>query len=302
MSIYLAFSKEMEFVRNTTPAPFNIAYDEPVVLRLIGYNTRVNRREILKETYLIDHEDWEAYDFEFKPEKFDYDELDLEAGYNPKKTRGYYGNILIDSLSSIIRVKKGIEPGTETKSPTALENPSFEGEPECCTVPEGWFDCGEKGESPPDIQPGSFKVTLEAFEGNTYLGLVVRDNDTWESIGQGLPEALVAGKSYLLKAHLARAPLYLSLSRSTGEEVNYATPLVLRVWGASDYCNKRELLAQSAPVTNTEWQAYELTLTTQKNDINFLILEAYYKTPNPFPYNGNLLIDNLTFNILSTDK
>ena len=43
-----------------------------------------------------------------------------------------------------------------------LKNPSFEGIPRAGTVngppPFGWHDCGKRGESAPDVQPGFFKV------------------------------------------------------------------------------------------------------------------------------------------------
>jgi hypothetical protein len=78
--------------------------------------------------------------------------------------------------------------------PIRLANPSFEGSPgaggEAVKLPDGWYDCGFPGESPPDVHPkeggGAFQVTKEAFHGKTYLGLVVRDNDTWEMVSQRL--------------------------------------------------------------------------------------------------------------------
>jgi hypothetical protein len=55
-----------------------------------------------------------------------------------------------------------------------LENPSFEGFPQPAFVPEGWFDCGFKSETPPDLQPNpSFQVSKSAKQGKTYLGMVL---------------------------------------------------------------------------------------------------------------------------------
>lgn len=68
-----------------------------------------------------------------------------------------------------------------------LTNPSFEDVPRHSRVPRGWYDCGFPGESAPDTQPDpTFQVNKAAADGETYLGLVVRDNDTWESISQKL--------------------------------------------------------------------------------------------------------------------
>lgn len=179
-----------------------------------------------------------------------------------------------------------------------LSNPSFEDEPKCCEAPTGWHDCGLEEESPPDIQPGSFEVNQTPAHGDTYLGLVVRDNNTCEAVGQRLPESLQYDQSYVLRVSLARSELYLSLSRSTGEEVNYATPVKLQIWGGIEYCDKRELLAESPLITHTEWQEYELNFTPRNGHYNFITLEAQYKTPVLFPYNGNLLIDNLVLTYL----
>lgn len=46
------------------------------------------------------------------------------------------------------------------------------------------------------------------------------------------------------------------------------------------------------------WREYELFLEPQYNDYEYLILEAYYKTPVLLPYNGNLLVDNLSLHIV----
>ena len=74
---------------------------------------------------------------------------------------------------------------------------------------------------------------------------------------------------------------------------------MLRVWGGSDSsCDQKELLGQTPLVTTPTWREYELLLEPQYGNYLFLILEAYYKTPVLFPYNGNLLVDNLTLQIL----
>ena len=85
--------------------------------------------------------------------------------------------------------------------PIALTNPSFEGTAAEGSVngnlPNGWYDCGFPGETVPDIHPkegpGAFQVTREAFHGRTYIGMVVRENETWEMISQRLSGALQAG-------------------------------------------------------------------------------------------------------------
>lgn len=181
--------------------------------------------------------------------------------------------------------------GQKEAPPIFLVNPSFEDLPKCCEAPTGWYNCGKTEESPPDIQPGSFQVTKAPSNGETYLGLVVRDNDTWEAVAQRLSRPLEANQCYEFSLDLCRAELYLSLSRTTGEEVNYAVPAKVRVWGGNGYCDKREMLYETAVVTNTRWISQVFRLKP-KASYTHIIIEAYFKTPTLFPYNGNILVDN----------
>ncbi len=173
-----------------------------------------------------------------------------------------------------------------------LVNPSFEDLPKCCEAPTGWYNCGDANETPPDIQPGTFQVSKAPSHGETYVGLVVRDNDTWEGIGQRLSRPLEANKCYEFTLDVCRAELYLSFSRTTGEQVNYVTPAKLRIWGGQGYCDKRELLYESALITNNRWLSTTMRLSPKTEGLSFLFIEAYFKTPTLFPYNGNILIDN----------
>ena len=179
-----------------------------------------------------------------------------------------------------------------------LKNPSFEDNPkrggEAMEGISGWFDCGKinfSSETPPDIHPNGFwENNLPASDKKTYLGMVVRDNNTYESVSQRLDTMLLAGKCYKFTIHLAKAAKYISRTRTTGEEANYTTPIVLRIWGGSGYCNEKELLGESDPVNNTSWQinAFEFK---PKSNIRSITFEAYYKTPTFLPYNGNILVD-----------
>ncbi len=181
-----------------------------------------------------------------------------------------------------------------------LSNSSFEDLPRVAHAPRGWYDCGFSGESAVDVHPGSlanpdtgsfFGVEARAFDGNTYLGMVVRDNETYEAVSQRLVNGpLKAGKCYTFSIYLQQAPLYQSLSKATDMMSNYDTPAKLRIWGGLSYCNRGEIIAESAPVKNKEWLQYNFRFEPKK-DHAFIVLEAYYKTPLLFPYNGNILLD-----------
>lgn len=179
-----------------------------------------------------------------------------------------------------------------------LKNPSFEDTPkrggEASQGIAGWFDCGKinfPAESPPDIHPnGYWENNLPASDKKTYLGMVVRDNGTYESVSVRVDTELEAGRCYRFSIHLAKAERYVSQSRMTNKTENYTTPAVLRIWGGSGFCNERELLAESDPVNNTSWQINTFEFRPKTN-IRSLTFSAYYKTPTLVPYNGNILVD-----------
>ncbi len=172
-----------------------------------------------------------------------------------------------------------------------LNNPSFEDFPQPGKTVAGWFDCGFAGETPPDVQPGSFKVNRPAHQGITYLGLVVRDNNTWESVSQRLSTAILKGTTYRFSMYMCHSDSYVSPDRNTNRDVNFSTPVIVRVWGGSNYCGKEELLSESSPVDHTEWKEYKFEWTPKITHA-YIMIEAFYKIPTLFPYNGNLLIDN----------
>ncbi len=180
-------------------------------------------------------------------------------------------------------------------------NPSFEGNPIegrllGNPLPKGWRDCGFRGETPPDVHPvrgGNFSVSKEPADGNTYIGMVTRDNDTWEQVSQKLKDPLKAGKCYSFSAALARSETYISQSRVTQKPTNYVQPIQVRFYGGNESCQKEQLLAFSPLVKNTRWRQYEFIIQPDQ-DYKYITIEAFYSTPTLYPYNGNVLVDNLS--------
>ena len=184
------------------------------------------------------------------------------------------------------------------QSEIKLINPSFEGIPtkggERMGVPiPPWIDCGLQsfpGESPPDIHSGEegyFGVTTKPHDGVSYLGMVVRQNDTWECVSQMLTTDLKAGQCYSFSIYLAKSNSYY---RDEDLSTRLAESCVLRIWGGQSYCHKKEVLAESTLVNNSSWKKFDFTFTPQQ-DHGAISLEAFYKTPVLFPYYGNLLVD-----------
>lgn len=181
---------------------------------------------------------------------------------------------------------------SQPKQPIVLSNPSFEDVPAKDKAPVKWFNCRTTGESPPDVQPGQYSVTLQPKHGSSYLGLVVRDNETFEAVSQRLQVPLEQNQCYDFSIDVARSPLYMSLSASTGKQVNFVTPAKLRVWGGNGFDDRHEMLAETPLIKNVGWETRHLRLRPAKGAYRFLILEAYYKTPVIDLYNGHILLDN----------
>ncbi|MCB0594523.1 MAG: hypothetical protein H6557_32320 [Lewinellaceae bacterium] len=161
-----------------------------------------------------------------------------------------------------------------------LNNASFEGNPQDATVPAGWFPC-ELGTTP-DIMPGPWGVYQEAAEGGTYLGLITREDGSWESIGQRLPQALQPRECYAFTLELAHSNTY----------AGYNKPLGVRIWGGATQCAKNQLLFKTGLIKNTDWEEHEVQFVP-KQTIRYIVIEAYYRD-GPFSYQGNILIDNIS--------
>lgn len=176
--------------------------------------------------------------------------------------------------------------------PIKLQNPSFEGYPAASATPSNWMSCGAIRESEPDTQPGFFNVTKAPQNGNSYLGMVVRDNDTRESVSQRLTAPLKVDYCYSFSLWLCRSEIYWSRSSTiTTLDVNYITPIKLRIYGGNNYCDKAELLSETGEITTLSWLEYKFEFKPKK-DYNYILFEACHKTPSLFPYNGNILVDN----------
>jgi hypothetical protein len=180
----------------------------------------------------------------------------------------------------------------EAQSRIELKNPSFEADNRGVgIVPTGWEDKGSEAETPPDIQPGFFNVELSAQHGRNYLGMTVRDNNTWEGIGQKLEGWLQKDSVYTFGLWLARSNDFVSVTRTTGEMATFKSPTILKIWGYNTQTGQEELLAESTPVSHSKWVRYQFTLRPTQSDFDEIDLMAYY-APGHERKNGHLLIDN----------
>jgi len=185
-----------------------------------------------------------------------------------------------------------------------LKNPSFEGIPTegemNSKLPKEWYDCGFPQMSPPDLHPvrnGEFRVVKPPNDGHTYIGMVTRDNDTWERMGTKLSSPVRGGNCYAFSISLARSEIYLSYSLAAmnnggqPQKANYVKPIVLRIYGGNLPCERKELISTTQAIKNTRWLKYDFQIQPEE-DYKYLIFEAFYVTPTLKPYNGNILLDN----------
>jgi outer membrane protein OmpA-like peptidoglycan-associated protein len=175
-----------------------------------------------------------------------------------------------------------------------LRNPSFEDMAQAGKVPTGWSDCGFQGQTPPDIQPNpAFQVNAKAEQGNTYLGLVTREDETWEGVGQKMSQPLEADHCYDMSIFLARSNNYVSVSKMSGMLLNFNKAVLLRVWAGNSECDRREKLYESPPIEHTGWKAYNMKLKP-KGTYSYIFIEAYFANRAVVAYGGNLLIDDMS--------
>jgi len=182
-----------------------------------------------------------------------------------------------------------------------LANPSFEGYPGAGIEIQGWYNCGPATETAPDLQPGFFGVATAPRHGNTYLGLVVRQTGTWESVGQRLSQPLSVNQCYEFSMDFRRDTSYESpVGKDKDRKVRFTSPAKVIIWGGNGFCDKGEVLYQSSPIIHPRWLTYNCRLSPKKGSWSHIIIEAYYGSPDPFNptlplyMNGNVLIDNAT--------
>ena len=158
-------------------------------------------------------------------------------------------------------------------------NPSFEDEPSDATTPQGWSACDDM--TTPDIFPGYWGVYNEPSHGETYVGIITRENGTFESFGQRLTGTLEANFCYYSEIDLAHSIIYSGYNKA----------IKLRIYLGSDNCSKDQLIFESPPIKHMNWKTFKFDFIPDQA-YNYIILEAFYKE-GVFSHKGNILIDHL---------
>ena len=160
-----------------------------------------------------------------------------------------------------------------------IANGSFDGEPADAITPQGWMACKEG--TTPDILPGYWGVYTEPSDGDTYVGLITRQNNTWEVIGQRLSGPLRKGSCYAWSLDLAHSDTYSG----------YNNPIKLRVWIGKSKCAKDQLIFESPLIEHTDWRSYKIKFTPDE-EYQYIMLEAFH-SEEEFSWKGNILLDRL---------
>jgi len=179
------------------------------------------------------------------------------------------------TIIKILFVLFGITPILSGQ--TTLQNPSLEDTPSDAMIPFGWFMC-EQGTTP-DILPGYWGVYNNPSDGNTYMGLITRPDNSFESVGQRLTPELVKEECYKISLDLAHSKTYAA----------YNKPIQLRIWLGTKKCKKQQLIYESSLVKNGDWKKHIIDFIPEK-DFKYIIFEAF----TPETRKGNILIDNIS--------
>ena len=161
-----------------------------------------------------------------------------------------------------------------------LKNASFEGTAHDAVMPAHWMAC--KAGSTPDILPGFWDVNLDPSDGETYVGLITREDKTYESIGQKI-QTLKKSQCFAFSVNLAHSNAY----------AGYNLPVRFRVWAGKSACKKDQLIGEVGIVGHEDWKTYDFSFVAEQ-DINFIIIEAYYVKGMLYDYRGNILVDKMT--------
>lgn len=174
-------------------------------------------------------------------------------------------------------------------------NPSFEGLPNPGQAPPGWFSYHESFNSPVDLQPGSFGCKTRPKHGKTYVGMVMRNNGTFEGIGQRLGIPVKKDSCYQFSAWVAISDSYKSITlESIHTPVPFTESGILILAGKNTQSGQGEVLAISDVVDHVTWEKITFTFKPVIDDLDELglfILSDCNQLPEK---NGNVLLDHLS--------
>lgn len=194
-----------------------------------------------------------------------------------------------------------------------LLNPSFEiYYTKTQSTLENWESCIISDYSPPDVHSTTKKYwgnMTQPFAGDSYIGMVVRPDTTFEQITQKLTAPLIENEFYSFEIYLALPQNYKSQLKNINENsennvteknelVDFANPVKLQIWGFHDICDPGNKLAETQAVNHREWQKHVIQFQSDAT-YEYLAFIPYYTSDETYP--GSILIDECS-PIFKTDS
>lgn len=173
-----------------------------------------------------------------------------------------------------------------------LSNPSFEGIPATSSGVPGWIDCQTYRSNRVDLQPNRLRGQMQVpAYGNSYTGLMTRDNGSTEALGQPLSRPLEPQQHYATELIAAMPIEYISRHIDPPFD-NFSRPVRLQLWAGQSICDRQYLLAQTPVIQHTNWQSYRIRFSVPER-CTHILLEAYYEDQEAPHYNGAVIVDFL---------
>lgn len=162
---------------------------------------------------------------------------------------------------------------------------------------KGWIIPKTINNNHPDVfhafEEFPWRVEQLPYDGVSYTGLVVRDDGSFEVLGQRLKHKLVENKKYRISFYLCTSKKMKSMSpRSRGRQVRFSNPVNLRFNIGDDY-QFSQIIFETGEVSNENWEEYSFEFQP-KSDVNYFWIESAPLPDFDGPYNGNVLIDLIT--------
>ena len=176
-----------------------------------------------------------------------------------------------------------------------LNNPSIEADHSGAFVPDGWAAC--ESWSDPDI--ANMQYDISAIDGSMLALLRVR-GATYGTVSRQRTTEYMSNKLLqpLRKNYCYHFSIYICNVNTEVEndlQDNYTHPVKFQIWGTNDTCSPQEFFNETNVIYNTSFNKYELTFSVNDTDYKYLYIRPYWDTSiSVIPYNGIVLIDNLT--------
>ncbi len=183
-----------------------------------------------------------------------------------------------------------------------LRNPSLEGSSNDSPPPDYWDVIHDW--SDPDNFTGYYNTDppILPVDGDIFILLRARGITYAEQhhaplqreyLFQELATPLPANSCFRFEVYLSFTDENYYVADSVDPDHGY--PVKFQVWGSNTPGGRDQLLVDTDPITNREWEKFTFYFITHNNSYAYILIEANWDTINVknTPYNGMVLVDNL---------